>query len=144
MDKMFRVARTIYTSAAWLFVVGVLLQVFLAGMVVVARQLSWTNHISVGHFLAVPLLFMLVTMYLGRFPRPIKTQTWVLFGVYVIQADILIFLRLTAPLLSALHPVLALVDFALCYALARQAMTISREEKTLVAAPEKLKTSSIS
>ena len=135
---MIRIARTIYTGAAWLFVVGVLLQVLMAGMVVVSRQISWTNHISLGHLLAVPLLFMLVTMYLGRFPRQIKTQTWVLFAVYIIQADILIFLRLSAPLLSAFHPVLALIDFALGYALARQVMTIAREEKTLVAAPEKI------
>ena len=141
---MIRVARYIYTGAAWLFVVGVLLQVFLAGMVVVARQTSWNNHIGLGHLLAVPLLFMLVSMYLGRLPRPVKTQTWVLLAVYVIQADILIFMRLPAPVLSAFHPVLALVDFALGYALARQAVPLAREEKALVAAPEKLEPSSIS
>ena len=141
---MIRVARYIYTGAAWLFVVGVMLQVFLAGMVVVARQISWNNHIGLGHLLAAPLLFMLVTMYLGRLPKQIKTRTWVLFAVYVTQADILIFMRLSAPVMSAFHPVLALVDFALGYALARRAVPLVREGKTLVAASEKLEPSSIS
>lgn len=141
---MIRVARYIYTGAAWLFVVGVMLQVFLAGMVVVVRKLSWTNHISLGHMLAGPLLIMLVTIYLGRLPRQIKIRTWILFTVYFIQADILIFLRLSVPLLSAFHPVLALVDFALGYALARKAMSLAREEKSQMAAPEKLAPSPIS
>jgi hypothetical protein len=75
-------------------------QVFLAGMVVVAARMGWDNHIGLGHSLAGPLLFMLVTMYLGRLPGSMKRLTWLLFGVYVLQADVLIFLRVQAPVLS--------------------------------------------
>ena len=141
---MIRTARYIYAGLAWLFVAGVLLQVFLAGMVVVARQSSWNAHIGLGHTLSMPLLFMLVTMYLGRLPRRVKTLTWALFAVYIIQADILIFMRMSVPVLSAFHPVLALVDFALGYALARQAVPLAREGKSPAAATENLEPSSIS
>ena len=125
---MARIARYVYLVMAWLFVVGVVVQVFLAGMVVVAGRMGWGSHVDLGHTLAGPLLLMLISMYLGRMPGPVKRLTWLLFGVYVLQADIVIFLRAQAPLLSALHPVLALVDFALGYALARRAWLLARSE----------------
>ena len=115
---MVKVSRYIYAAAAWLFVIGVAVQVFLAGMVVVAARLGWDAHRGLGHALAAPLLIMLVTMYLGRMPGSIKRLTWLLFGAYVLQSDILIFLRATAPVLAAVHPVVALVDFALGVTLA--------------------------
>ncbi|HRN68680.1 MAG TPA: DUF6220 domain-containing protein, partial [Promineifilum sp.] len=63
-----KASRTVYQIAAWAFVVGVLVQVFFAGMAVVAGRWPWTNHISLGHFLALPLLVMLITMYIGKLP----------------------------------------------------------------------------
>jgi hypothetical protein len=123
---MQKVSRYIYLFAAWLFVIGVSVQVFLAGMVVVATRMGWNAHVELGHFLAGPLVFMLVSMYLGRLPGKQKWLTWLLFAVYFLQADVLIFLRVSAPALSALHPVLALVDFALGLSLARQAVKRTR------------------
>jgi len=64
---MAKISRYIYLIAAWLFLVGIIMQVFLAGMVVVAMQMGWNNHISLGHLLVGPLVVMLVTLYLGRF-----------------------------------------------------------------------------
>jgi hypothetical protein len=118
--------RMVYAVMAWLFVVGVAVQVFFAGMAVVARQWPWTNHINLGHALAGPLLIMLVMMYLGKLPGRMKRLTWLLFAIYIVQADVLIFMRAVAPALSALHPVLALADFALGLALARQATAVVR------------------
>ncbi len=110
---MVKVSRVIYMIAAWVFVTGVIIQVFLAGMVVVARQMGWELHRGFGHFWGIPILFMLVTAYLGRLPGTIKWLTWALFGVFIIQAEVIIFLRDSVPVVSAFHPVLALVDFAL-------------------------------
>ena len=136
-----RLSRTIYAVAAWLFVAGVATQVFFAGMAAVARQWSWENHTGFGHLLAAPLLVMLVTVYLGRLPGRMKRLTWLLFGVYILQADVLIFMRASAPMLSALHPVLALLDFALGFALARQATAVRGVE---VSAPALLQRESVS
>ena len=52
---MARLSRIIFLSASTLFLVGVFLQVFLAGMVVVALQMGWSYHRDLGHFLALPL-----------------------------------------------------------------------------------------
>ena len=76
----------VYAVMAWLFVVGVAVQVFFAGMAVVARQWPWTNHINLGHALAGPLLIMLVMMYLGKLPGRMKRLTWLLFAIYIVQA----------------------------------------------------------
>jgi hypothetical protein len=122
---MYIVSRTIYRIAAWLFVVGVTVQVFLAGMVVVASQWGWDRHIGLGHTLGLPLLVMLVTAYTGRLPRRLKWSTWALFLVYILQADVIIFLRGSAPVLSAFHPVLALIDFALGITLAVRAGSLN-------------------
>jgi hypothetical protein len=124
---MVKVARYVYAVAAWLFVFGVAVQVFLAGMVVVAARMGWGSHVGLGHMLAGPLILMLISMYLGRQPRNIKWLTWGLFGAYVLQSDILIFMRGVAPVAAAFHPVLALVDFALGFALARQALPLARQ-----------------
>jgi hypothetical protein len=121
-------SRWAYWAAAWVFLAGIVVQVFLAGMVVVAFRMSWVNHISLGHSLSLPLLVMLVAVYLGRFPVSMKRLTWLLFAVYVLQADVVIFLRGQAPVVAALHPVLALVDFAVALALARDAWSLARQD----------------
>jgi len=140
---MSKISRYIYLFAAWLFVAGVVVQVFLAGMVVVALRMGWDSHIGLGHTLAGPLLFMLVSMYLGRLPRQMKWLTWLLFGVYVLQADVVIFLRMQAPVVSALHPVLALVDFALGLYLAQRAWSLARQAQTPAPVQADVESSSI-
>lgn len=124
---MSQISRSVYSLFSWLFVIGVVAQVFLAGMVVVAGQIGWNNHVGLGHSLGLPLLIMLLTAYLGRLPGSMKRLTWLLFGVYVLQADVLIFLRGSAPILSAFHPVLALADFALGLTLATRARRLASE-----------------
>lgn len=138
---MIRISRYIYLAISWLFVVGVMTQVFLVGMIVVAVKMGWDPHIGLGHTLALPLLLMLITMYLGRLPASMKRLTWLLFGVYVLQADVLIFLRGQAPVLSAFHPVLALVDFALGLTLARRAWPLAIQSQADISLPTTLETS---
>lgn len=128
---MRRFARVVYALLTGLFTIGVLVQVFLAGLVVVARVTNWEGHVALGHGLGLPLILMLVSMYLGRLPRRIKRTTWILFGVYVFQADFVIFLRDSVPYAAAIHPVLALVDFALGWSLLRRALAEVSESAKL-------------
>jgi hypothetical protein len=124
-----------------LFLLGVIVQVFLAGMVVVAGRMGWDNHIGLGHSLAGPLLVMLITAYLGRLPGSLKRLTWLLFGVYVLQADVIIFLRGFLPAVSAFHPVLALADFALGLTLALRAWPLARQVEKQAGFQHRLETS---
>jgi hypothetical protein len=140
---MIKIARYLYLFFAGLFLVGIVVQVFLAGMVVVAVQMPWDSHIGLGHTLAGPLLFMLITMYAGRLPRSMKWMTWLLFGVYFLQSDVVIFLRTQAPVVSALHPVLAMVDFALILALVRRAWPLARQVSNPARVDQDVETSGI-
>ncbi len=124
---MIKAARYTYLVLVWLFLIGVVTQVFLAGMVVVAGLSNWEGHIGLGHTLGLPLIFMLISMYVGRMPSETKRLTWLLFLVYVIQADVVVFMRDSLPMASALHPVIALFDFAIGWVLARRAVGVARE-----------------
>ncbi len=135
---MVKISRIIYFIACSLFLIGVALQVFLAGMVVVAMQMGWSNHRDLGHSLVLPLLVMLITAYLGKLPRGMKWLTWLLFVVYIIQADVLIFMRASLPVASAFHPVLALVDCVLAVILVYQAWGLVREGQQEAKVPAKL------
>jgi hypothetical protein len=133
---MRRISRIAFRIFAWVFLVGVALQVFLAGLVVVARVSDWENHVGLGHALGFPLLLMLVSMYLGRLSRTTKRLTWLLFAVYVLQADVLIFMRDSVPYAAALHPVLALIDFALGWRLARAPIDAAEPAPSAAAAAQ--------
>lgn len=106
-----KLARTLYKVFNWLFVVGVVLQVLLAGLVVVAGKMDWAAHRDTGHIIGLPLILMVILMYVGKAGRQVKRTTWILLLVYLLQADFLIFLRQDVPYLAAFHPVLALIDF---------------------------------
>lgn len=70
-----------------------------------------------------------------------KWINWVLFLVYIIQADVLIFMRASLPVVSAFHPVLALVDCVLAVILVYQAWGLVREARQgqgVTAKPEQL------
>ena len=115
-----------YLVAAWIFLAAVAAQVFLAGLVVVARQISWELHIGFGHLVGLPLLPMLVAMYVAKMPASIKRLTWALFAVFFLQAEVVIFMREALPYVSALHPVLALLDFAIAWTLIKHASAVLR------------------
>jgi hypothetical protein len=131
---MMKVSRIVYLVASSLFLFGVAMQVFLAGMVVVAFQMGWSNHRDLGHTLALPLLIMLVSVYLGQLPRKMKWLTWLLFVIYIGQADVLIFLRTSLPVASAFHPVLALADVLLAGVLVQQAWALVQNSNQEAAA----------
>lgn len=128
---MIKASRTTYLIGSWLVLAGITIQVLLAGMVVVAGQSGWANHRDLGHAMGLPLLVMVITVYLGRMPGSMKRMTWLLFVVYIIQADVIIFMRGSAPIVSAFHPVLALIDFALAVTLARRAWSLLRQNEPI-------------
>ena len=129
---MIKASRIVYLISSWIFLAAVAFQVFLAGMVVVAGEIDWASHRDLGHAMGLPLIIMVLSVYLGRMPRTMKRLTWLLFVVYILQADVVIFLRDTAPIISALHPVLALADVVLAVSLARRAWHVVRQPDEVV------------
>jgi len=129
MESRIRVSHYVYAAAAWLFVVGILTQVFLVGLSLLGGQPSWQTHIGLGHGLSIVGLLMVVLAYLGRLPPPMKPFTWLNFAIYILMADVVIFMRASAPLVAALHPVLAVLLFGVAGFLAIRAWRMVREER---------------
>lgn len=113
--------RTGYLISVWLFLLGVLVQAFLAGMALFARSLYWQDHTSLGWLVAhglafLPLLFALVS----RLPR----DAWPMLIILLILAGIqplLPGMRRDLPWAGALHPVNALLLFWIGLKVARRA-----------------------
>ena len=125
MDKA---ARVVYLLASGVLLVAILVQAYLAGAVYVARELSSSYHVDLGHSLPLPIIVLIVSAYLGRLPGRMKWLTWALFGTYFVQVYVLMWLlRQSAPAVAALHPVLALLLFALSAWLALRAWRLLRE-----------------
>ena len=133
MEPRLKLSRYAYAAAAWLFVIGILTQVFLVGLSLLGRQPSWQTHIGLGHSLSIVVLLMIVFAYTGRLPRPMKPFTWLALAIYVLLADIVIFMRGPAPLVAALHPVLAVVLFGIVGFLAVRAWQLVREPTNITA-----------
>ncbi|MEX1248423.1 MAG: DUF6220 domain-containing protein [Anaerolineales bacterium] len=105
-------ANRLFRILVWVFLIAVVAQIFLAGLVTVARQITWSIHEGLGHTMGFLLIAMLFVAYLGKASREVKLWTWVLFVVWAVQVYLLvIFLRESMPYVAAFHPVLALADF---------------------------------
>ena len=111
-----RVARIGALVAASLFLAAVVAQVFLAGMALFDERGDWAAHINLGWIIHLAPLLVLLLVALSRPPRQ---ALWlaVALAVVVFVQPILATLRRDAPLAAALHPVLALVIFALATSL---------------------------
>jgi mercuric ion transport protein len=122
-----------YAAAAWLFVVAILIQVFLIGLTLLGGRPTMNTHRGLGHMWGILVLLLIMLAYMGRLPRPMKPLTWLSVAIYVLLADIVIFMRGSAPLLAALHPVLAMVLFGIVGFLAVRAWRLVREPANIAA-----------
>ena len=129
-----RISRVVYLILAWLFVLGILGQVYLVGLSLLGRRPSWDDHVNLGHAIGGFALLMIVFVYLGRLPRSMKLLTWLNFAIYFLIADIVIFMTDSAPKVAALHPVLAILLFPVAGTLAVRIALIVRASRTETAA----------
>ena len=113
-------ARMAYLVVAWLFVVAVIGQIFLAGLSLFASAANWGTHQEFGYGISLLALLLVVLAFPGRIPRAIGRWLALLLAVYAIQT-ILPNLRRDAPWVAALHPLNALAVFWIALTHARRA-----------------------
>ena len=113
-------ARMAYLVVAWLFVIAVIVQVFLAGLSLFASAANWGAHQEFGYGISFLALLLVALAFPGRIPRTIGRWLALLLAVYAIQT-ILPNLRRDAPWVAALHPLNALAVFWIALTHARRA-----------------------
>ena len=108
-------ARRVHPWLAGLFALGVLLQAFLAGAALpqLGGSGSFATHIEIGYTaMGIIALLVLIAAGLGRADRGQIWASVALFVLYIVQTLLPTF-KGSTPFLAALHPLNALVLFAL-------------------------------
>jgi hypothetical protein len=114
------VARTIYLILTWLFVVGLLVQVFLAGRGVFDNPLLFATHRDFGFALGVIPILLLVIGLLGGLGRRLAAFAIVELLLFMLQS-VLVAMRGSSPMVAALHPVNGFLILLLAIEMAREA-----------------------
>lgn len=103
----------VHAIVAWAFVLGIAIQVFLAGAAIVqlGGSGSFAAHVDFGYTaLGLGVLALLATVVIARRPRREIGIVAGLLVLYVIQTS-LPYARSSIPAVAALHPVNALLLF---------------------------------
>lgn len=115
-----RFIRRAHLVAAWAFVAGVVVQVFLAGLGVFDDPATFSTHASWGYTLEILPLLLLGLAAVGRLGRRQLILPAAIFGMFMLQS-IFVALRADLPMIAALHPVNGFAILFVGIAMAREA-----------------------
>lgn len=128
-----QILRILFAAIAALFLVGVVLQVFFAGMAVFGAG-DWQLHRDAGYGVAgVPLLLLLLA-WPARVDRALVWLSLAALIVAQVQTTLPL-LREDLPIVAALHPVNALLVFTLAAVVARRSLALVRSRPVRQAPP---------
>ena len=119
-------ARYVYLALVWLYLVGIVVQVFLAGMGLFGAARDFEPHIGLGWLLHLVPILLLVAAAVAKVGRRLIWWTVALLVVQFVQ-PILALARDDAPVVAAFHPVLALVIFWLALTIGVMAWRLVRQ-----------------
>jgi hypothetical protein len=106
-------ARVLFFGLTAIYLLGVLVQFFLAGLAVFGST-DWDPHAGLGFVLSISTLLLLVLAVVGRLPRRLILVTLLLVGLNALQ---MVLPHIDVSELAALHPVNAVAIVFVAYAL---------------------------
>jgi cytochrome b561 len=121
-----RIARPVHLVVAGLLVIGLFIQVFLAGMGVFSSATEFETHRQFGYLLTLLPVILIVTALVGRFGRWEAIAAAVMFGQFILQS-VLVAARDSTPQVAALHPVNGFIVLLIAIWLARDAWRVFNE-----------------
>ena len=130
-----RAVRVAYAAAAWAFLVGLIVQVFLISLYIFDRSdgSAADAHVGLGWMLHLAPLLILALAYFARAGR--NHWLWALaLAIVVFIVPILATMRDSSAALAALHPVGAMAAFALAFIVATNSLRALRTETQNVTA----------
>jgi len=118
--------RKLHAWAAVIWVVAIVVQVLLAGLAIanLGGSGDFSTHIGVGYTIGVVQLIALVLAFPARVPTRDKQISFGLLLLYIVQT-LLPGLKSVSPVISALHPLNAMVLFTLSVWYARHAWRLA-------------------
>ncbi|GHO49290.1 DUF6220 domain-containing protein [Ktedonospora formicarum] len=125
-----RTLRVLYIIAAWLFALGVLIQTYLAGMGIFVNASWLKEHSGLGWSLAELSILSLILLFPCRFPRKIILLHLLLILDIIFQVGLVSFFHgFNLPLLTALHPMNAVLLFVIATLLAYNTLIWTRSTR---------------
>ena len=112
------IARTLHTAVAWLFVIGLIAQVWLAGRGVFESPTMFDTHRNLGYTLSLFTIVLLVLGLLGGMGRRPAILAIAIFVLFILQS-VFVVMRESTPAVAALHPVNGFLILFLAIVLAR-------------------------
>jgi hypothetical protein len=125
--------RVLLAGAAWLFLAGVVVQVFLAGAGLFEVS-DFAAHAGLGWSLSLVPILVFVLAVAARADRPTILLTIVLAVATIVQPE-LAAVRHSVPVVAALHPVNALVLAWVGWIVARRSTALARGPDRSVPVP---------
>jgi len=136
---MRKVARYVYVGAAWLWLAGNIVPIFVAGMALFVDRRYWELHKDLGWFSELPGLFLILVGVVGWIPR--RLAAWlVTVTVLHFAHTALPTLREQLPLLAAVHPVTAMLLAWVSLLHARRASVLLLERRAVGREPVPVET----
>lgn len=130
-----RIARPVHLVVAGLLVIGLFVQVFLAGMGVFSSATEFETHRQFGYTLTLLPVILIVTSIVGRFGRWEAIAAAVMFGQFILQS-VLVLQRESNPAIAALHPVNGFLVLLIAVWLVRDAWRVFNADRA--AEPERV------
>jgi len=121
-----RIVRIAFALVAWLFLIAIVIQVFLAGVGFFVSGIdTFSYHRTLGWYLHGGPLPVLLLAWAARAGR---TTIWLSVALFVLVAiqPFLPGMRQDLPFVAALHPVNAVLIFWLAITIARRATALAR------------------
>jgi hypothetical protein len=103
-----RWARLGFATSAWLFAVGVAVQVFLAGLATFDNPVRWADHVTFGQWVGTFTILLVICAVLGRMGRVAIALSVVVLLLYGMQFS---FANVDTGAVAALHALNALALF---------------------------------
>lgn len=125
-------ARYVFLAMVWIYLAGILFQVFLAGIGLFGTAKDFEPHVGLGWILHLVPVLLLIVAAVARVGARLLWWTTALLVVQFVQ-PILATLRNDQPVAAAFHPVLALVIFWLAVTIGLKAGRLVREHAPAVA-----------
>ena len=114
--------RAVHAILSVLLVIGLVVQVFLAGLGVFETPERFALHRDFGYTLSLLPLFLLVSGLIGGIGRRIALLA-VAVGLLFVMQSVFVALRADAPMAAALHPVNGFLILLLALVIARESLS---------------------
>jgi hypothetical protein len=128
---------TLYAVAASILVLGLVLQVFLAGLGVFDDPTFFLTHRDTGYTLEAVAFVVIVFAAIARAGRSQIGIAALVFGLFLLQS-VFVALRVSAPAVAALHPVNGFLILFVSIVIARRAWAFARASRAEAGAADQV------